>query len=242
MRKHNIWALVLVLILPVVVFTSVKMVYAGPQASPGKTAQTLIDEARVVLKETTATFWTDTQLLGFLNQGMKDIADTTYCMQTTETFDVSSGTTRYTITTDYAIVRGVLYVKSGSTSYQKALERKDLFDMEFGMGRVEYTGEPAYWDEWNATVYIWPPADSDHTGTAHVFLADRPSTITLTGGINIPAVYERALLNYIIFRALLRDNKWDKAQLFGQLYYTAIGVKAWERGQDEKAPPPNTNR
>lgn len=197
-------------------------VWAGDQATSGVTAQTIIDQAQIYLDDINESFWDeDDQLLKFLNDGLVDIAALSQCLQSTETITLATGVTVYDLTANYITVKGVIY-NGGGTTYNKPLEEGDLFsggEDGKGVGMPEDPGEPVYWDEWGGYVYIWPIQTSGVSGyRATVHIVTLPTDVTLTDAIGLPAIYDRALVYYIVSEALLRASLFDLSDKYRERY------------------------
>ena len=226
MKRYVIIASIVVsiVILPLIVF-------AGSQKVSGVTAQTVINNARVILRETTADWWADSDLLQYLNDGHRDIALLTHCIQGTEAVTLVSGVTEYTISTSYTKIHGAIYNNASGVT-NKSLIYASMFDSRLGMGGEsvgQRVSEPVYWDEDGGIFYIWPePMTSIDGDNITVYLSELPSDRTLTGGtsnILTPQIYDRALTFYIVAEAYYQIDKVWKAQVYEGRYIQELGIK-----------------
>lgn len=208
------------LILLFVLFTLsnifVSSVFSSSQQTSSTTAQSIINDARAYLNESTAAFWDDTDLLQWLNDGMVDIVTTTHCLQTTESVTLIASTIEYSLTSTYTTVKAVQYIDSNSKVW--ALKR----------GSPEHVGSdaisrqdltiPSYWYEWAGKIGIYPALSSVTTETVTVYLITRPTAITISSDVTTPAIYDKALTLYIVAQALWRDRQTARSGQIMGLY------------------------
>ena len=199
-------------------------VFAESQQASGVTAQVVIDRARYYLNETTASFWSDAELLVYLNHAILDISDTAKCLEGTEIVTLQTDVTQYAISSSYLSVERAVY--SGATTTHdsnnfKGLERTDIQRI----GHKEQVGEPVQFYVWNDNFYVDPKPSSDVSGyTVMLYLTERPTAIALTGAIPTPAAYDEALAMFVASRAVIKDKQWDRASQLYALYRQIIDV------------------
>jgi len=187
---------------------------AGPIQTSSTPASTIITNARTYLNEDTASFWSDAQLLVFLNDGQNDIAARALCMEATETLSpLVANTIEYTPTTDYISVIAAVYTDSDGNKY--ALKQSNVRTT----GEPYQATSPGYFYDYAGKIGIFPALSSVTTEIVTLYLAQRPSTLTLGSSVTIPAVYEKALTYYIVSQAMIRDNRLDAAKLMLELYH-----------------------
>lgn len=187
--------------------------YAANQTTSSSTGTTIITKARYYLNESTASFWTDAELLAWLNDGVLDIVSRTHCLEGNETETITTGTTEYAISTAYITVKGVVY--NGVQALRKgSIEH---------MGDTTDVGEPAYYFIWDNNLVIYPTPDSGASGYAlTTYLVERPTAIVAGGTVAVPAQYDRALVLYIVAQALFKDEKFAKAGRFMAEYLSEL--------------------
>lgn len=185
--------------------------FAGSQTVSGVTVATVITEARSYLNESTASFWSDDELVVWCNDGQIDIAARTGCLETTETETLQTSTTSYSLTTSFITVKGAIY------NSVKGLEKGSLEHM----GRTKAVGEPAYWFTWGNNLIVYPAPESGVSGySVVVYMTTRPTAVDATSdSIEIPEQYQKALVLYMVAQGLMKDEKYAKAaQIMGQYY------------------------
>lgn len=182
---------------------AVGTVYSTSQQTSSTLASTIITNARTYLNETTERFWLTDELLTWLNDGILDIVSRTRCLEISEDIILIAGQLEYNIRTDYLGIESIYYHPSGEYKGLKLVEPRDI-------GHIEDIGEPDEWYEWDGKVGFSPlTLESGDTVTLYLIL--NPETVTLADKITIPAIYDRALMLYIVSKGHLKERRMDKA-------------------------------
>jgi hypothetical protein len=180
----------------------------GTQQTSGVLASEIITQVRANINEATAEFWSDADLLQWVNDGIKDIAKKTSCYQTIESIDLVASQVEYTITTtNYIKVDAVHYVSPNKTSALQ-LSSPNL------VGRVEDVEEPEYYYDWAGKIGAFPVLPTRTTETLNLYIVPMPATIISSAAIPTPEPYDLALVYYVTARAWWRDRqmaKWAQA-------------------------------
>ena len=127
----------------------VSTAFGGSQQTSSTAASTIIVNARYYLNESSASFWSDTELLVWVNQGTMDIVGRTRCLENSEAVSLLANTVEYSITGPYIDITTVLY--NDYNGVKKGLVRKN--PQSIGHSRDL---EPSWWYEWNGKVGIFP--------------------------------------------------------------------------------------
>jgi len=177
--------------------------YAGNQTASATLASAVIVNARSYLNEATASFWSDAQLLVWLNDGTMDIFGRTHCVEDIESETLIASTTTYALSDPFIVIKAVIY------NSVKSLRKGSIEHI----GDVNVTlGEPSYWTQWENTVIVYPAPDSDAAGnTIDVYTVERPIEVAAGAAVLVPDQYDKALTLYIVEQALLRDEQYGKA-------------------------------
>lgn len=125
------------------------MIFAGSQQTSSTTVGTIVDDVRYYLNDTTEDFWTNDELIRWMNAGIINIAARTECLDKIETIALVQDQLEYLITEDYITVKSVKYNKD------KGL----IMGSPIGIGHCADLAEPTYWYEWNNKVGIYPVFD-----------------------------------------------------------------------------------
>jgi len=76
-------------------FLIVSTAFGGSQQTSSTAASTIIVNARYYLNESSASFWSDTELLVWVNQGTMDIVGRTRCLENSEAVSLLANTVEY---------------------------------------------------------------------------------------------------------------------------------------------------
>lgn len=203
-----------------VIFLSVNL-FAASQQTSSTTAATIIDRVEARLNDSDNDMWSAGDLLTWLNEGMVDIATRTLCLQGTESISLGAASTEYAITSNYVTVRAVIYNDENSTKIGL------IPGTPADVGRTKEDWEaagskkPTYWYHWNGKIGVYPPLSSISGTTPEtitVYYITRPTAIASTDNVTTPAIYDNALVFYMLGQAYIRDNQLGRANWAIQLY------------------------
>jgi hypothetical protein len=190
--------------------------FGASQQTSSTLASALVDRAEVILNDTDNEFWTAAQLLTWLNAGMIDIVTRTNCLETTESINLAASTLEYTITSTYLTVMTVHYIDANGNV--KALKKSS--PMEVGM--EEPVGEPVYWYDWAGKIGAFPVLAARTTETLTVYLVTRPTSILASASVTTPAIYDTALVHYMVAQAYLKNLSHGKYAQHMALYISEL--------------------
>lgn len=188
--------------------------FSGPQTTSSTTGTAMIAKVRILLDEASAIKWSDASLLQILNEGMGDIARKTLCYQATENINLVADTVEYTPSTDYIAVISVICNPASGKSW--GLKKGNIRSR--GSTDTDDVDGPIWWYEFAGKVGAYPAYTSVTTETLTVYFAKRPSTITAGQNILTPAIYDEALMYYIVYQAFLLDGRIAEANNYLLLY------------------------
>ena len=195
-------------------------IYAANETPSGKTADDLLTEARDLLEEDSAGYWSDAELLRHLNHAVRRIVVMTGCLENTERFVLDTGTSEYGLSDSYMAVTSVIY-QSGATEF-KSLKRGE----RLGVGYQGGSDAPEYYYSGVSKVGVYPMRDtSDVTvsgNTIYVYYAPLQTTLSSSDSIPTPACYDTAIVDYIVHKGLAKDKMFDASQWWEQRYYQDI--------------------
>uniref|UniRef100_A0A6M3IF87 Uncharacterized protein n=1 Tax=viral metagenome TaxID=1070528 RepID=A0A6M3IF87_9ZZZZ len=194
------------------------------QATSSTTSTTAIVRARYYLNETTASFWTDAELLSWMNDAQIDIVSRTKSLQTTQVITLAANTHTYSITVSYLSIEGAVYSPTGGTSsgfYKQGLLRGHPAHVGHTSPRE---GPPKYYYEWKSDIGIYPPLGTIAGETVTLYAISRPAAMTSTtvSSIQTPAMFDRAIILYTVAQAFYKDKQYGKAGRFMAEYYAEI--------------------
>jgi hypothetical protein len=198
--------------------------YPGSQFTPNTTGTEIITRARQLVNEATASFWDDTMMIQWVNDGIMDITGKTWCTGgTPEDIPLVNDTLEYALSNNYITIITCMYRADGS-AIKKALLRGHP-EM---VGHVPNPSEPVYWYEFHGKVGIFPTMSSVGSADVQVYQVAAPSIIVAANNIPIPAFLEDALVLHVVYKALFRDNESAVAQQTKDAYDKEIAMYSRE--------------
>lgn len=186
-----------------------------------------IARARSRLDEVTARFWTDAELLVWLNEAVRDVARRSETFQTQTTIAVVAGDQDYNLPADLLRLTRVEFVETGDTSVY-TLDYRDINNMDevWWTRQADRQGRPAFYTMWGGVpviaVKLWPVPET--TGELRVWYYGIPGEISiglLGESVYVANGWEDLVIDYMEYLALRkqRDSRWQEAK---QLYEEKI--------------------
>lgn len=150
--------------------------------------------------------WGDSEIINWINRGQQYIVKRSWCLGSREAIQVTDGTADYSPVSSLVGVAAVLFYGSG---VNRVALRKGDPTMH---GHVHDVGQPTHYYWWtnsnDLTVTIFP--ETIPAGTFYVDVLGIKQPTIVTGGselIEVPVIYEQALVNYTTAMALFKDNE-----------------------------------
>lgn len=205
------------------------------------TAATSITEVRALINESTADFWSDTEITNWIQQGTLDLSSKLLCVKDKDSITLVTNQVSYN-SGDEAWIADCL--KIDHAYYVPAANEK------VGMGRMELhrighteemTGAPKYFYDWFAeeatggVINIWPrPTTSENAKTVDCIYSKRSSDITV-----LPDQYQHIVFLFAAAKAKLKDRLFQESALLMAEYLNSIN---FERKDKQKlGTDPNTD-
>ena len=221
--------------LTLLIFLSLPVfLWAGTTVTSNITAQTIIDRVRYDLNDIgSQPFWTDAELVYWINEAVWEIANRTQCLETgVSNVIVKENVRNYTIVD----TSGVSYMAIIKVEYDiglsgATLDQTQIYDLELApLKNLRYAkekefGEPKVFAVNNNTLYIWPIPRTDQSGnTLYLYRSLMPVGVTSTSSaIETPAYFDNAILYYVEAKALFKQDSVKKATTYFALFETMTG-------------------
>lgn len=188
------------------------------------TAKTIIDKATIQLIDLTNIRWTRTELLSWLNDGMRQIVlIQPSASSTTSVIQLQAGTRQY-IPGDGWLLLSIYrnMGTNGSTPGRaiRIISREILDNFNPNWNTDKATAEVRnymYTNQDQLAFYVYPP----NTGTQKIEInySAQPADLTAeTQVIPIFDVFQSALVDYILYRACTKDAEYAPGLQLGQGY------------------------
>ena len=193
------------------------------------TALSLIERAGTIIQDETNIRWPQDELLKWLNDGQREIVlhkPSSYPQDGTKSLEVG---TKQTIPDDGVSLIDVPRNEVGNKRAIRIVEREILdaqrpewHDEAPVQGVRHYAFDPRNPKHF----FVYPP--NDGTGEVNVIYSAAPVDISIGDTITIDDIYANALLDYIIYRASIKDADYalndQRAQAMYQTFLNSLGV------------------
>lgn len=180
-----------------------------------------ITEVRNILNEDTPSYWSDTQITSWIQQGVLDFCTTSLLYMKEDTITLASGTTQYTTSTNSYIDNGIRTIHAVYDG--RALQRVTYEQLHKHNARAlgGSTSPNYYFDHYDGntfTIYIGPtPGATEDTNTLTVYLASRTDDIT-----DLPWEYQPSIWDFAAHKAKFRERQYQESYLYYQKYTNNI--------------------
>lgn len=201
-------------------------------------ASAIIGKARILLQDAGAVRYTDPELLGWLNDGQREIAVLT----------TSGGRPAYTRIANVSLVAGTKQsgptdcvamldvmrnMGASGTTPGAALRKMNRRSMDAILPNWHSVAATAVVQHYDVdpgsptTFYVYPPADG--TSKLEVMYAALTADVAAVGNaITLDDQYANSLLEYLLFRAFSKDNEFignaEQAMFHRRTFETSIGL------------------
>lgn len=206
------------------------------------TAQDIIDRAEIVLQDTTNVRWPETELLGWLNDGQREVVRVKPDSNATnESMSLVAGTKQSIPAAGLSLIDVIRNMGTGGSTpgnVIRRIDRKILDDQVPGWhsaSQVSTINHYTFDDRDPKRFYVYPPADG--TTQVEVVYAAAPSDIVVGATITVDDIYANALMDYILYRAYLKDADYAaddaRAQAAYQSFLRSLGMQDKQEMSDD---------
>jgi hypothetical protein len=203
---------------------------------PTITAQAIISKAQTILQDTTGIRWPTTELLGWINDGQREIVMLRPDAYTKiSTFALTAGTKQAIPSDGVMLIEVIRNMGTNGTTPSGAIRKvpRQILDGQVpgwhsatAAATVQhYTVE----DRAPKNFYVYPPS----LGTTQVevlYSAAPPDVASASNVISVDDIYSTVLLDYLMYRAYSKDTEYagnaDRAALARKAFENAMGLKA----------------
>lgn len=207
---------------------------------------TILTNVAVILQDITNVRWSQTELLAWLNAAQREIIGykPNASVKTAPVATVAG--TRQTAPADcISILRVVRNLGADGMTPGPAIrlvshEIMDAQNPNWHTDPQSGTLRHYVFDDQNPkTYYVYPPSNGN-TKPEMAYCA-YPADATLTGTISVDDIFESALMNYILYRAYLKDAEYAMNGQLATQYYGAFTTLLTGKSAAEVAVDPNKN-
>lgn len=203
-------------------------------------AQTILTDVRRELIESTAAYWSDAELLRHLNRGELDFSNKTHILEDTAQLSLIQGRLDYPLPANWLSAKAVFFkiVNTDGTFrwkrlYPTNLEKNAQQQPNFMNTTDANQGTPQRYWVWNRSLWLDKAPDALNSTYLLLFYKSKPIALTAaTQQINLDDSLSEALFEYIMWKALRKEQEFDAADEHKLEYdrYVAEGRK-WVKKQ-----------
>lgn len=199
-------------------------------------ASAIINKAEVILQDTTNVRWPETELLGWLNDGQREIALLKPDVSNkTGPAPLVAGTRQALPSDGVTLIKVTRNMGTNGTTAGEAIRKvpQDLMDSQTpGWHTTTATNVVKHYmydSRAPRVYYVWPPS----LGTTQVELvygAPPADVATVSSVITVDDIYANALIDYVLFRAYSKDlelaGNAERAGAAKAMFQQSLGAKA----------------
>lgn len=199
--------------------------------------------ARKRLGETTAAFWSDTELNDWIDDAGHDIAFKSKCIRTNGNITTVADTMEYTISDSFASFIAVLevYMYQDAATWVRIsqIDRNRLSSRHPGWKSAP-NGVPDeyYWDREEDVIGIYPKPNSTNAGTDYLEVYYAYDYTDITGDAvtpaNIPILLQKSMADFVVARGYESRGWGDKANDAWSKYNNTIRQYLIERDTEKQ--------
>lgn len=184
------------------------------------TAATARAQVRYLINETTADFWTDTEIDDWIKMGCIDVSTKTLVVKHRDYFTLATDQEVYdatdfnTNTTD--VIVGVQYMW-----YQDDMDAVSLQKIrpdQFGHVQFQDAGPPKMYYEDNGEIFVWPvPTSAENGNKVNLIYAYATDDIT-----NLQWNYQILPIWFAVSLAKAKDEQFGQATMWQKMYLNSL--------------------
>lgn len=194
------------------------------------TGATLITDVRKELMETSASFWSDAELLVHINNGEADYFNRIRGQESDATVQTVAGDAEYPLPANWLSAQAIFYndvQEDGSDNWIRLrptnLEKMAQEHPGFMNTQVEARGAPQEYFIRNKRVNVFPIPDT--TGrTIKMFFKCKAIPLTSgTDSLNVDDTLSQAIRAYVLWKAWSKEKELELAAEQRELYFNYVG-------------------
>ncbi|MFN9029646.1 MAG: DUF6682 family protein [Betaproteobacteria bacterium] len=200
---------------------------------PTITAQSIVDKAQTILQDTPGMRWSDSELLGWLNDGQREICSLRPSAKTrSATLTLVAGTRQTLPDSATMLIEVMRNMPGGSPGAAiRKTDRETLDSFVPGwhtLSPVATLQNFAYDPSVPEQFWVYPPAVA--STQIEAVIAERPTDVALANPIDLDDMYSNALMDYVLYRGYSKDAEHEGnralAVAYRQSFENTLGLKA----------------
>jgi len=200
-------------------------------------ASSIIDKAQVILQDTTGVRWPDTELLGWLNDGQREITIFKPNASVKNTaVQLAAGTKQSLPADGVQLIDVPRNMGTNGTTPGRAIRitMREILDSQVPNWHTMTADAEAVHYMYSVldpkNFYVYPPQPANNRGYVELIYACAPVDATSNGTITLDDIYQTVLLDYILYRAYSKDTEFaadaNRASQHQAAYLAALTGKA----------------
>jgi hypothetical protein len=181
-------------------------------------ASALITRLRSKLDDPSAAFFSDTDLLAWINEGMRDAGRRTRHIRDVKTVNVTGGVSEYTLTADVIEIEMVSYLPGDGRVIPLLGQSYEQMSNVWGSFQNQRVGEPQAFAPWgtppNLKIKLYPSPEASSSPGLSLLVRRMPAVATTTASnLDWPEHWDDLIEDYAEMCALrkARDPRWQEA-------------------------------
>ena len=201
---------------------------------------TIISDARKELLETSAQYWSDAELIRYINRGVADYVNKTRIQEDDAALPLVQGQLTYPLPSNWSSARAIFIkiVNDDSTFMWKRvypinLEKAAQQSPNFLNTTANNQGRPTRYWIWNRQLWLNKAPDAQFATELHLFFKGKPIQVALpTDTIDLEEDLSEAILAFVLWKAWMKEQEFERADDQRTTYdrYIAEGRK-WVKKQ-----------
>jgi hypothetical protein len=201
---------------------------------------TIISDARKELLETTAQYWSDAEIIRYINRGIADYVNKVRILEDDATLSLVQGQLSYPLPSNWSSARAI-FIKITNDDGTFMWKRVYPFNLEkaaqqmpnFLNNTAQNQGRPTRYFIWNRQLWLNKAPDAQFATELHLFFKCKPIPVQYaTDTIDLEDDLSEAILAYVLWKAWMKEQEFERADDQRTTYdrYVAEGRK-WVKKQ-----------
>jgi hypothetical protein len=190
------------------------------------TVSSLLGKVGILLQDTTNVRWTQNELLGWFNDGQRElVALKPNAYVKLDAVQLAAGTRQSLPSDGFELVdvvrnMGADGATPGRAIRQVSREILDAQNPDWHSATADAAVKHFTYSILNPkTFYVYPPQPTSGRGYAEVVYFATPSDVTVNATVTLDDIYVTALQNYVLYRAYLKDAEYGGNAALSAAYY-----------------------
>lgn len=203
-------------------------------------AQQIITQVRSALVEPVPGFWTDSELLSWINRAELDFNNRTHILEGKNFTATQQGISEYPLPSNCLSVTAMLLntaVAGDDPNWQRIMPsnlEKTMQQNPNFLSTVTDSQAPARsYMIWGRTFYLSPTPDTTGSGNLVLFFKAKPIPLALASQqLNLDDSFQDGLIAYVLWKAWEKEQEVEKSEKQEMIYekYVRFGLR-WQKKQ-----------